>query len=221
MMKQMKKKLAILSCLILALATGSVTATKYPPRDLDAPSRTILGITLGQSDLAMVQAKLGPAKLWGGGDGGDAESKVCYATRDPNSLVIIYAANSEMSPDHVVTNIRILQRDAYKDRSNCLPLPIGGNEVGTPSNLKIGLSREKVRALLGPPARIGRSEWSYDWSVDRTIPKTDKYYQRWLDKHEECFEGKEPYYTTSSGITVQFKNDLAVALTFFRIDSIC
>jgi len=157
----------------------------------------------------------------GDGDGGNAESKVCYVTRDPNSLAVIFAANSEMSLDDVVTNIRILKQDAYKDRSNCLPLAIGGDEVSTLSNLKIGISREKVRAILGPPARIDRSEWSYDWSVDRRIPKTNKYYQHWLDKREECFEGKEPYYTTSSGITVQFKNDLAVALILFRIDSVC
>jgi len=220
-MNHLKMKLAIATCLILVLTTSSVTATKHPPKDLDVPSRSILGITLGQSNLAMVQAKLGPAKLWGDGDGGNAESKVCYVTRDPNALVIIYAANSEMSPDHVVTNIRILQRDSYKDRSNCLPLTVAGPEAGTPNNLKIGNSRKEVRAILGPPTRIVRSEWSYDWSVDQTIPKTDQYYQRWLDKRTECFQGKEPYFTTSSEITVQFKNDLAVALFFSRIDSVC
>ena len=62
----------------------------------------------------MVQAKLGAAKLWGDGDAGNAESKVCYLTRDPNSLSIIYAANSEMSPDQIVTDIRILKKTAIR-----------------------------------------------------------------------------------------------------------
>jgi hypothetical protein len=221
MTNPMRKKFAIGCILILVLSTSSVTATKRPPKDLDVPSRTILGITLGQSNLALVQEKLGAANLWGDGDGGNAESKVCYLTREPNSLVIIYAANSEMSPDHIVTNIRILKKDAYKDRSNCLPLTIGGDEVSTPNHLKIGSSREKVRAILGPPSRTVRSEWRYDWSVDRTIPKSDPYYQRWADKRQECFEGREPYFTASSDIAVQFKDDLVVALFFSRIDSVC
>jgi hypothetical protein len=221
MTKPLSKKFAIVSCLVLALATSSVTAPKRPPNDLNAPSRTILGITLGQSNLAMVRAKLGAANLGGDGDGGNAESKVCYLTREPNSLVIIYAANSEMSPDQIVTNIRILKQDAYKDRSNCLPLTIDGNGVSTPSHLKIGSTREKVRAILGAPTRTVRSEWSYEWSVDRAIPRSDKYYQRWIDKRQECFEGRAPYYTTFSDITVQFKDDLAVALFFSRTDSVC
>jgi len=65
MMKQMRNKLAIGSWLILAFVTGSMTAARDAPKDLDAPSRTILGITLGQSNLTMVQTKLGAAKLWG------------------------------------------------------------------------------------------------------------------------------------------------------------
>jgi hypothetical protein len=194
-----------------------------PQRDLAIEHRTILGITLGQANLSAVQRHLGKAKLWSDGDAATLEGKVCYVTQGPDSLVIIFAKNAEMAgpPEHELTDIRILSSAAYKDRANCQSLPVERDKVVTPSGLKIGISREKVRDTLGPPTKTDGSQWSYVWSIDRTLPTSHKYYEYWLARKQECFDGKNPFYTVFSEIIVKFDGDAVVALSFTRTEYIC
>jgi hypothetical protein len=211
--------------LVVALATVSLVAQRPessgPPKDLAPDSTTILGITLGQSNLSNVQAKFGAAKMWGDGDASSAEGKVCYVTQQPDPLAVIFASNSEMAPGGEVTAIRVLKRDDYKDRSRCLPLALRADDISTASGIRIGVNREKVRAILGPPTENRQTQWTYSREVERPIPKSAKNYQAWLARRQECFEGKEPFFWISSDITVRFKDDLVEALIFSRIDTYC
>jgi hypothetical protein len=226
-MQRCSHRLAISTYLLMTLAASSPLIAQRPkvngfPTDLAPDSTTILGITLGQSNLATVRAKFGQAELWRDGDASTAESKVCYVAQKPNSLAIIFASNAEMAPGQdVVTDIRILKLDDYKDASKCLTLALGADQIRTASGLKIGISRENVRAILGPSSRESQNQWSYDRDVERLVQKSDKNYELWLARRQECFEGREPYFTISSGITVRFRNDSVVALIFSRNDSIC
>jgi hypothetical protein len=225
-MKQRSHNPTIIGCfLVVALATVPLVAQRPEssvlPKDLAPDSTTILGITLGRSNLTNVQAKFGAAKIWGDGDASSAEGKVCYETQQPNSLALIFASNLEMAPGGEVTAIRILKRDDYKDHSRCLPLALRADDISTASGIRIGVSRENVRAILGPPTENRQTQWTYDREVERPIPKSAKNYQAWLARRQECFEGKEPFFWISSDITIRFKDDLVEALIFSRIDTYC
>jgi hypothetical protein len=191
--------------------------------DLSIEHRTILGITLGQANIAGVQEQLGEATVWGDGDAATLEEKVCYVAKGPDSLVIIFASNVEMAgpPENKLTDVRILRSTAYVDRAKCRSLSVGGNMVGTLSGLKIGISREYVRRILGPPAEVDKSKWSYSWSINRSLSPSDKTYQYWLARKQECFDDKNPFFTVGSEITLLFDDDVVVALTFSRAESIC
>ncbi len=191
--------------------------------DLGIDSRTILGITVGRSNLAEVQATLGLAKLWSDGDASTAESKVCYVTQEPNAVVLVFASNAEMagSPENQVTDIRISPRKAYADRSKCLPLAIPGEKVSTRSGLRIGLSHRDIRRILGPPRSATRSMWSYFWSIDRPLPTSAETYLYWLSRKKECFDGKMPFYSIGSEIAAEFQDDTVTSLSLSRMASIC
>ena len=173
MVRSFKSLLALallLSCLAAAAQTDTVKSPTVGQPDVG--SRTILGITLGRANLAQVQAKFGPAKLWRDGDASTAEMKVCYLSAEPDAVAIVFASNAEMAgpPENQVTDIRIVELAAYKDRSNCRNLTIPGNEVTTTNGLGLGLTRQRVRSILGAPTSIAGSTWEYSWDVDVPIP---------------------------------------------------
>ena len=213
------------ACFLVIPAVGSlstsVQADNTRPGDLDINARTIFGITLGKANLTSVQAKLGRAKVWGDGDASSAESKVCYFTRGADSLVITFAANAEMSPNGEITDVRVVRRAGYKNQSYCQPLNTNGDQVRTGSGLKLGVTPNEVRLMMGKPSRSNRVEWDYAWSIDRSIPQSDKSYQYWLARRQECFEGKEPYYTTLGGILIRFNGGVVDALSLTRYESLC
>jgi hypothetical protein len=208
--------------LLFCVTTAEFTKSRAATRP-DVDSRTILGITLGHATLAEVTAKLGAATLWGDGDASTAEMKVCYVTQEPNPVVIMFASNAEMAgpPENQVTDIRIVKVAAYKQRSNCRSLTIHGDEVSAASGLTLGLTTQRVRNILGPPRSISGSSWDYSWSVDESLPASDKNYQRWMVRRDECFEGKKPFFTVSSEIVVQFGGGKVISLSLRRIESIC
>ena len=224
-MKHGSHKLIICIVVLVVLAAVPLVAqrrdSKDLPRDLAPDSTTILGITLGRSNLTEAREKFGSAKVWRDGDASSAETKVCYVGQEPNPLVMIFGSNDEMAPGAEVTSIRILKRDDYKDRSRCLPIAMRAEKISSASGIRVGVSRENVRAILGAPNESGQTQWSYDREVERPIPKSAKNYQAWLARRQECFEGKEPFFWISSDITIHFKDDVVDGLTFSRIDTYC
>jgi len=194
-------------CIVVPLQTGAGTPNGDGNRqgDLSAASRTVLGITLGRSNLAKVQEKLGRAKLWSSGDASTSEHKVCYVTRGARQVVLVFASNSEMAgpPENDVTNIRIVKGAAYPDRSKCGSLTISGNEVSTNSGLKLGLTQAGVRRILGPPRKIAGSTWDYSWSVDLPLSTSDK----------------NRFFMVSSWLTIQFYRGRVIRWSLGRIES--
>lgn len=214
----------VLFCwLVLAAGSRSLANATAAKGDLQVSSRIVMGITLGRSNLAAVEKRLGPAKAWSEGDASTAEHLLCYVTTGPNPMAIVFASNSEMAgpPENQVTDIRIMSSDAYPERSRCGTLAVSGNDIGTPSGLKAGISRDRVREILGTPSRRTPTSWTYSWSVDRPLPTSDKNYQYWLSRKEECFNGRPPFFTVDSEINVLFDGGVATVLRFERIESVC
>lgn len=222
--------LAFVVCILLSIGSSTLrndaaeaTRQDAVAHDLDFNSRTVLGITLGRSNLSEVQAKLGQTRLWSDGDAATAEGKVCYVTKGPNATALVFASNTEMAgpPENQVTDIRILRATTYPDRAKCLPLRISSQKVSTRSGLRLGLRREEVRLILGPPRTSAASEWSYSWSVDLELPTSDPRYKDWAARKDECFNGKLPFFSVGSGIGVGFDGDVVTAISLSRMESIC
>lgn len=200
------------------IAKSNATASKG---DLPIDSRTILGVTLGRSTLATVQQKLGSAKMWREGDASTAEEAICYVTSEPHATVIVFASNSEMAgpPENQVTDIRMMGSESYPQRAKCAG--ISAENIRTPSGLGLGISRKTVRTILGAPSHGTLSKPIYTWNIIKPLPKSDKNYDYWASRKEECFDGKEPFVNVGSEIRVVFNDDVVVALSFERMESIC
>jgi hypothetical protein len=169
-----------------------------------------------------VQARLGRAELWSDGDSSTLESKVCYVSEEPSAPVLVFASNVEMAglPEDQVTDIRISKKTAYADRAKCLPLAIPAEKVSTRSGLRVGLSHQEIRRILGPVRSATPSTWSYSWSIDRPLPTSDRTYAYWLARKKECFDGELPFFSIGSEIDAEFQGDTVTALSLGRMESI-
>ena len=221
---------ALVVCALLLIGSSAprndaagATRQDTVAHDLDVNSRTVLGIILGRSNLAEAQARLGRTRLWSDGDAATAEAKVCYVTQGPDAIVLVYASNLEMAgpPENQITDIRVLRATAYPGRAKCLPLRIAREKVSTRSGLRLGLKRQEVRQILGPPHRSAALAWSYSWSVDLPLPTSDPYYKHWAAKKDECFNGKLPFFSVGSEIDVSFEGEVVTAISLSRMESIC
>jgi len=191
--------------------------------DLGFGSRTIVGITVGLSNLTNVQNRLGSNPVWSSGDASTAASSVCYITQGSDPAVIAFASNAEMAgpPENIVTDVSILPRDTYPSASHCWNIAISANAIATNSGLKLGLRKRDVARILGMPTGPSGSVWNFTWTIRRLVPSSDKNYQLWLARKEECFNGQAPFVTTVSSILVRFNGDLVASLKVSRINSIC
>ena len=93
---------------------GDVTAAQSnveaSRKDVGVGSITLLGITIGHSNLADVRRKFGPNSVQLSGDAATAANMICYTTEGAAPVVIVFASNAEMAgpPENIVTDVSIL-----------------------------------------------------------------------------------------------------------------
>jgi hypothetical protein len=153
-------------------ATDASRKTRTGLAHPNSSDLTLLGIALGRANLASVRKTLGPAKVWSSGDAAASEGKVCYFTQEPQQVIIVFASNTEMAgpPENNVTEIQVIRSKQYANLSKCRPITATSAEVSTQSGLKLGLSEQDVRRILGTPARATDVKWDYLKRFDERIP---------------------------------------------------
>jgi hypothetical protein len=161
--------------------------------------------------------------MWSEGDASTAQQVICYIAAEPRAVAIIFASNSEMAgpPNNEVTDITIMRSEAYSQRTKCGKLTIPAIEIQTSSGLRLGVSQSRIREILGPPFHGTAATWNYMWTVNESLPESDKNYRYWLSRKEECFDGKQPFITVSSQVEVSFEGGAVTAVHLRRIESIC
>jgi hypothetical protein len=124
---------------------------------------SVLKVTTGSTTLQEAQRVLGSTDLrQNGGDAAAAASVECYVGKDGTTLVL--SSNSEMGGNTTITDVQIVEREALadfsegvnysipaEDRPRCGALKELSRATATAGGLRLGLSIEEVRALLGKP----------------------------------------------------------------------
>lgn len=166
--------------LVLCLVCSQLSARAHSRRGTPAQSRStlnitrhleILGFTLGKSTFADVEAKLGKSPAGRCSPGEEASIEVCYFARDGRTRVVFESGSSG--------GWKVL--DGYEVIASNLHWPCYGqcprasrvtSDVQTEGGLKLGLTREKLIALLGPPKKTRGNEFTFEW--DSRVAMTEK-----------------------------------------------
>jgi len=133
----------------------------------------ILGFTLGKSTLADVEARLGKSVTRRCSADEEASNELCYLAGSGQTRVVFEAGSS--GGWKVLDGYKViagsLQRPCYRQCPRATKVT---NDVQTDGGLKLGLTRKKVIALLGPPREIRGNKFIFEWESRRAMTKAEE-----------------------------------------------
>jgi len=165
--------LSLFLCISCVQLAGQANSSPRPStQSQSAPNiarhLTILGFTLGKSTLAEVEAKLGKSAVRRCSPGETARDEVCY-------LVGMGQTRVAFEADGCLDGFRViasgLQRPCYRE---CPRASEATGEVQTEGGLKLGLTREQLIALLGPPKEIRGNKFTFQWESRQAMTKEEE-----------------------------------------------
>ena len=199
------------SLVLLTLGTGLVFAQSQPVSNI-AGHLDILGFTLGKSTLADVEAKLGKSAARKCSREEEASKEVCYLAGKDQTRVVFEAGFSggwkELDGYKVIAGS--LQRPCYRQ---CPRASQVTSDVQTEGGLKLGLTREQLIALLGPPKQTRGNKLSFQWQSRQAMTKEQQ------EAESKTFKSpvKDAYYDVQDTIEVTLADSKVVEFAVHHI----
>ena len=153
----------ISACLLFFL----VDTASVQDRSLDPSHRTILSLVIGDSASHDIYSKMGPAIPFRD-NANPSATQLCYVSGRDDTLVVFYSEFSRCS------RVRLLsQKKRFQKWHFCAASPLVSKDVATASGIRLGMSKQRLKAILGPPDSEADEtlNYFYEWQQDKR--KTD------------------------------------------------
>jgi hypothetical protein len=155
---------------VLLLLCANLAPAQSQPSPTIAGHLEMLGFTLGKSTLADVKSKLGESATRKCSRDEEASKELCYLSGNGQASVVFEAGFSggwkELDGYKVIANS--LQRPCYRQCPKALQVT---GDVQTEGGLKLGLTREQLISLLGPPKRTQGNKLRFEWQSRQAMTK--------------------------------------------------
>lgn len=156
----------LLFLLLLQCVSGSF-AQDAPTLKLNRDDLTVLGVTIGVSNRARVEIKLGKAQSFKAGAREGADDAICYRSALANDDTIVVFHFGALGGWTDVTEISISEGKPAPLRSaKCTPSKDISRDLTFLRGIRLGASSADVREILGPPSHATRGKLSYYVSHD-------------------------------------------------------
>jgi hypothetical protein len=139
-----------------------------------AGNLNVLGLTLGRSTLADVQAKFGKSVTRKRSREEEAAEELCYVSAGHDQTKVVFEAGfsggwKELDGFKVLAGgVGLL---CYRQ---CPTASQVTREVQTEAGLKLGMTREQLVALLGTPTQVRGNQVSFEWRSRQAMTKEQK-----------------------------------------------
>lgn len=158
---------------LLTLGAGLVFAQSQPAPNI-AGHLEFLGFTLGKTTLADVQAKYGKSIAKKCSREEEAGKEMCYISAGKDQTRVVFEAGfsggwKELDGYKVIAGN--LVRPCYRQ---CPKASQMTSDVQTEGGLKLGLTREQLVALLGPPKQTRGNKLSFEWQSRQAMTKEQR-----------------------------------------------
>jgi hypothetical protein len=214
----------IVAALALALATRRTVDlhAQSQHRDLPRGFRSIAGVTFNRDSAASIRTKLGNTRERRLGGGHDVFTSWCYALTGNASagLLELMSDISDMGTAGRALNvIRLRAVVPSEEREGCATLRTPG-AVSTTGGLRLGLSRSRIRELLGRPTRIAADSLIYEFDAKEYMRPGSPEYRIWNtpEHRKSCFEGGRPYVSVGAMAIVIIRDERAAEIRLERYD---
>jgi len=139
-------------------------------RPLDPSHRTVLRLVIGDSTSQDIYSKMGPS-IPIRDNFEPSVTQLCYVSDRDDTLIIFYSEFSRCS------RVRLLsQKKRFQKWHFCSASPLVSKDVATASGVRLGISKHRLKAILGSP----RSEtdetvnYVYEWQPKMNSAEMEK-----------------------------------------------
>lgn len=132
-------------------------------RSLDPSHRTILSLVIGDSASHEIYSKMGPG-IPIRNTSNPSTTQLCFVSGRDDTLVVFYSEFSRCS------RVRLLsQKKRFQKWHFCSVSPLVSKDVATASGIRLGMSKQRLKAILGRPRSESDEflEFVYAWQQKR------------------------------------------------------
>jgi hypothetical protein len=152
---------------------------------LKAGNFQIMDVSLGDSQLEQIEAKLGTARIVSRGDASSARDQLCYVSADKSKKVYVIFEVGEVEYSVYL----FADGPAWKGSDLCVGSKLISENSQTNSGLRLGLTQAQLKAILGKPDGVIGNKLLYSRAYKKSTPPEEfwqlrKNYPRKLNDKE-------------------------------------
>ena len=195
MMKAQVNALIILAVLSCSLSY-EVEAAQAADNTLDKSNLTILGLVVGNCASLDVYSKLGPSIPFKD-DAKPDVTQVCYVSNQDETLILFSFENSQCSRFRLMA-----PKNKFHKWHFCEKSPLVSKHLATESGLKLGISKSRMKAILGDPKHESDEtlDYVYEWKQKMNKTKNGE-----AGQHSKDVK-KNPHRTVKATIRTEFSD---------------
>lgn len=155
---------------VVAAGVNEPRANGGSPGELATAHRVVLGFTVGLDSLDDVERKLGSAELYRDTSRGDVIKGRCYrSNRESDSTVVRFESAAVGGWREV--NMITVARDSSQvpPTAQCSAVEAVTRRLATASGVRLGMTRQQVRQVLGGPGAVSGDDLTYDYKSRRKL----------------------------------------------------
>ena len=145
------------ACLLI----GFVETAQPTDKALDESNFGILGLIIGDCAPRDVYSKFGPGIAFKDAAQADV-SQVCYISDRDETLILFSTKSSKCTGFKMMSQKKRFYKWHFCEKSSLV-----SKHLTTGSGIKLGMSRNQLKAILGPPERESNSLLNYVFDRDR------------------------------------------------------
>jgi hypothetical protein len=193
----------VLVCLIINVA-GSVQAADKKPA---SSHLTILGLAIGDCNSRDIYSKLGPGIPFKDEAKADV-TQVCFISNKDETLILFSFENYQCS------RVRLLsQKKRFYKWHFCETSPLVSRRLATESGIKLGMSKSRLKAILGAPHSESdeNMKYIYEWKQKRNTAETQR------DSQDSRDTKDAPHRTVKATIHAEFSDAKLISFDVSKI----
>ena len=171
----------IISMLVLSVSVEPASSVSIE-KEISAENYTILGLVVGESSWLDVQAKLGYALAFG--DDNDPEvQQICFISDRDETLVLLKFKLHQFIQFRLQSN-----KNQFYKWHFCTKSRLISKYTATASGLKLKMSKNDIKAILGPPTEESAGRLKYERK--KQIKKAASQRTEAIDIQADFLDGK-------------------------------
>ena len=177
---------------------------------------TVLGVTVGAHTLNDAVDRLGPAEVFQNGPDGAASFRVCYTSPDKEFPAKIVFEAGPQGLRKEITSIKLIAGQVrFEEASRCAASELVTTEPGTMTGLRIGMTTEAFKAMLGAPTDEGPDRVEYEFHTRKMLSadEVERLKGTWP------YVKQYPYLDVYSSVTARFHEGSLVRLVLSSIET--